>query len=257
VRIIWKFFNIITVLAMSEASCAELPPLRSQDEFPRDRVMARIECELVNGINAATASQAGPTFATLHQLFDIPKYTASLVLHDESQGESGALIGGLRKFSNNPKYRQVKLGSGDIPGLGATATNMQYIEATRSVAFSDVKKEPAPGKNTYTDNNDGLLVKQCKANSASVSQTGVGSLGMDRPLGIAVKLAAINDELAVAPAVVSTQKLHFEFNVVLSAGGTLSFTEPLNGLDLGAGASQTWKESLDIVVTLSSPDKGS
>lgn len=253
----WLHFTILTMLAMSQMSCAVLPPLRNKDEFPRDRVMARIECELVDAINAAAASQAGDTFAELHKLFDIPNYTASLVLHDESQNESGALIGGLRKFSDNPKYRQVTLGSGGFPGLGATATNMQYVEATRSVAFSDIKKEPAPGKNAYTDNKDGLLVKQCKANAASVSQKGVGALGIDRPLGIAVQLAAINDELAIAPAVVSTQKLHFEFNVVLSAGGTLSFTEPLKGLDLGAGASQTWKESLDIVITLNSPDKSS
>ncbi|MBY3154336.1 hypothetical protein HFO56_18525 [Rhizobium laguerreae] len=228
--------------------CAELPQQRNENELPRAQVLARIKCELVNAVIAVSAQQASPDLETLRtrKYFNMPNYTATIVLHDQSDVSEAAVIGGSRQYSDNSFHRKFAGGASEFPGLGLSGHQQQYNEATRTVPFKDIISPPVRSDETY-GLVDSDLTSACTAAGFKPTSR-VGTVGVGAPLGITERLSKVLEDTKAAPSFVAAQKMHFEFTVVVGAGGTFSFVHPLRQEDFGLGGNNSFHETLDIAI---------
>ncbi|UTS90338.1 hypothetical protein [Rhizobium anhuiense] len=233
--------------ATAVCGCAELPHKRGDKEFPRAKVMARIKCELADAVTSVAAKQASSNYKSTMLYFNMPKYVATIVLHDQSDAAEAAIFGGSRQSAKDPYYRKFNGGASDFPGLGFTGSQEQYNEAARTVSFKDIISEPVQVDQTY-GLVKGDLYKACRA-SGYTANSREGTVGVGQPLGIAERLGQILEDTKLAPSYVQYQKMHFEFTATIGAGGTISFSHALREETLGIGGNNSFHEEVDIAIT--------
>lgn len=219
-------------------SCA-IPPYRSASSFPREQVFARIKCELYRAVISTRISQETDNYRKTHTQFPIEKYLAVLIFGEKSSQGSGALLGG--SVSNTSENRKFEGGSGSFSGFGVGGSNSQYNNASRIIFFKDIVADSQLPK--LKGKPDQSFYRTC--NNSKVSNLPIGS-----DLGIAKKLADTLNELSTSPGFVKEEEYNFDFTVTVSAGGTISFVEPVHSISLGAGIDRAYNETLNLTIQL-------
>lgn len=215
------------------------PSFRTPNSLPRAQVFARIKCELYRAVVSVNTLQEGD-YKDVAKQFPLGKYAVELTLGEKSTSESGAAIGG--NIYNTGKSKGLLFGSGAFPGVGVSSTDFQYNNGTRLLLVKDIvadfkKPKPSPGQQ------DTSFYRNC-------SDKRINLLGISQNLGILQRLTTTLGELKTSPGIVSVEEYNFDFTVNVSAGGTISFVEPVKEISLGAGAAQTYNESLNLKFTL-------
>jgi hypothetical protein len=235
------------------SGCSTLPPLREASSLPRPIVMARIKCELVTAVIAVAAKQSSPNYIATMEYFNIPDFSAAIVLQEQADSSQGVVAGGHWQNTNDIDHNTFTGGSGDFRALGLSGTQQQYNSASRAIRLSDIVEPPTRKGGPYNFRDRNILVEAC-SDKGYTALTQAGGSGVGRPLGITERLTQVLDEIKEAPAHVTEQKMHFEFTVVVSAGGTVSFMHPISHQELGAGGRRALHEQLDIVITRNARD---
>lgn len=231
--------------AVAMSGCANAPALRASDDFPRAKVMSKIQCELVYAVRAiANLKSSDAKYKNANDTFDIPEYTASITLMERADRFLAAQAGGsVRNDLIDNDHDAVAGGSGNLPGFGAQNTAYQEVQSKRVIKFSNfLRKVPGPIQSFSFPESD--FYEGCNNGpGANPSKLAIGE-----NLGIAERLKITLDDAAMNPATVEQEQIIIDFKVEVDASGTVSIFKPYHELSIGAGVTKSYDESVTILI---------